>query len=113
MSVSTEGAPYHAMVILKMAEPAGLRLAYRNPPPALVVPVVPGVTSKGAFVRAIVGQVVRAVKAPDHILKMPRGTGRNGLPLETTVASTAKNVQLVWTVCASPPPGEWFHMFIS
>ncbi|KAK7979626.1 hypothetical protein PG989_012083 [Apiospora arundinis] len=105
MSVSTEETPYLALVVLKVAELTGLRIAWRNPPPALVIPVVPGVTSKGAFVREIVRQAASASKAPDHIINMPRGLGDNGLPLETVVASTAKDVQIVWTISAPPPSG--------
>ncbi|KAK8040050.1 hypothetical protein PG993_008461 [Apiospora rasikravindrae] len=102
---SAEESTYLAMVVLKIAEPAGLKLAYRQPPPMLVVPIVPGATSKRAFVRAVVAQTAGAVKAPDHILKMPRGTGAGGRPLETVVASTAKHMQIVWSIAASPPAG--------
>ncbi|KAK8093511.1 hypothetical protein PG997_000196 [Apiospora hydei] len=95
------------MVVLKIAEPAGLKLAYRQPPPLLVVPIVPGATSKRAFVRAAVAQAAGAVQAPDHIRKMPRGTGAGGRPLEAVVTSTARHVQIVWSVAAPPPPGEF------
>ncbi|KAK8078272.1 hypothetical protein PG996_004442 [Apiospora saccharicola] len=100
-----EGIPYLALVILKVAEPAGLKLAYRQPPPALVIAIVPGATSKRDFVRAAAAQAAGAVKAPDHILQMPRGTGAGGRPLEALVTSTAKHVQIVWSIAASPPSG--------
>ncbi|KAK8135019.1 hypothetical protein PG984_007031 [Apiospora sp. TS-2023a] len=102
---SPEEGPYLALVVLKVAEPAGLKLAYRQPPPALVIPIVPGATSKRAFVRAAAAQAASAVKAPDHILQMPRGTGAGGRPLEALVTSTAKHVQIVWSIAASPPSG--------
>lgn len=103
---SPDEPPYFALVILKVAEPAGLKLAYRQPPPALVIPIIPGATTKRAFVHAVVAQVAGAVKAPEHIVQMPHGTGAGGRPLEAVVTRTAKQVHISWSIAASPPTGK-------
>ncbi|KAK7949242.1 uncharacterized protein PG986_010128 [Apiospora aurea] len=91
-----EESTYLAMVVLKVAEPAGLKLAYRQAPPLLVVPLVPGATSKRAFVRAAVAQATGAVQVSESApVPPPRRSPSAALSLPQKAIPSSTSFQAV------------------